>query len=95
MDGKKVIGFIKCLLAPRACRQTSKLLFEFVEGDLDEPTRQKLQAHLSDCPTCLNYVESYRHIIEVTHRHGVVEVEMPPELRRKLQQFIHENPQLK
>ena len=95
MSLKNVWGFIKCLVNPSACQRTTTLLYEYVEGKLDDDTRQRLEKHLSDCPTCIRYVESYRRTITLTHAHGVPETEMPPALRQKLREFIHQNPNLR
>jgi hypothetical protein len=32
-----------------------------------------LEEHLGDCPSCLQYVKSYRQIIELTHKHCLPE----------------------
>jgi len=76
------------------CSDTERLLFEFVEGDLDPETKQKLEIHISDCPPCIEYIESYERTIALTREHGLPPVEMPPELRDKLQEFILQNPDL-
>jgi hypothetical protein len=51
--------------------------------------------HLGDCPSCLQYVKSYRQIIELTHKHCLPETPMPPALKQKLREFIEQNPDLK
>ena len=90
----RIWGFIKCLLNPRACRRTDKLMCQYVEGELDEATREKLEHHLSDCPVCLQYVNTYRRVIFLTRQHGTPSREMPPVLAAKLREFISQNPQL-
>ena len=77
------------------CSDTERLLFEFVEGDLDADTKRKLEIHISDCPPCLEYLETYERTIEVTHQHGLPPVEIPAELQAKLQLFIQQNAALK
>ena len=95
MNLKNAWGFIKCLVNPSACQRTTKLLYEYVEGKLDDDTRQRLDAHLSDCPACIRYVESYRRTIALTHEHGAPEAVMPPALQQKLREFIRQNPNLR
>jgi anti-sigma factor RsiW len=76
------------------CSHTERLLFKFVEGELDPQTQKKLENHISDCPPCLSYVDGYRRTIQLTHSHGCPEVEMPLALQRKLEEFIQQNPNL-
>jgi anti-sigma factor RsiW len=73
------------------CLRTHRLLFEYAQGELAPDTRRKLDAHLRDCPGCRKFVESYRRTIAATRRFYPHSVEMPPELRGKLQQFIATN----
>jgi len=77
------------------CTDTEHLLFEYVAGDLNEETRRKLDKHLADCPSCIQYVGSYRKTIELTHNHGLPEIEMPLELQSRLRDFIQKNPELR
>jgi anti-sigma factor RsiW len=77
------------------CSDTERLLFEFVEGDLDPETKRKLEMHISDCPPCIKYIEGYERTIALTREHGLPPVEMPSELQDKLQQFIRQNPELR
>jgi hypothetical protein len=43
---------------------------------------------LKDCKPCLDYLDTYRATIKATRRCCCREVEMPPELERKLKEFI-------
>lgn len=95
MNMKQIVGFFKCLFHPVECGRTKKLLYEYVEGELTEDTQHKLEKHLGDCPSCLEYVKSYRTIIELTHHHGLPDTPMPPALKQKLHEFIEQNPDLK
>ena len=90
-----IMGFPACLFHPHKCGRTKKLLYEYVEGELNQDTQHKLEKHLADCPTCLEYVKSYRTIIELTHHHALADTPMPPALKQKLCEFIKQNPDLK
>jgi anti-sigma factor RsiW len=87
--------FFRCLFHFGGCRRTKKLLYEYVEGELAQDTQHKLEKHLADCPSCLEYVKSYRTIIELTHHHALADKPMPPALKQKLREFIDQNPDLK
>jgi anti-sigma factor RsiW len=73
------------------CRDCHKLLFDYAQGNLDAETAKKLEEHLGDCPPCLEYVETYRKTITACKNHCQKTAEMPPELKRKLQDFIAKN----
>ena len=95
MNTKRILGFFKHLGHPCECGKTKKLLYEFVEGELDPEVHRKLEQHLGDCHGCLEYVNSYRRTIMLTHHHCLPETPMPPELKQKLHDFIQQNPELK
>ena len=95
MSVDKIMGFLACLFHPHKCGRTKKLLYEYVEGELNQDTQHKLEKHLADCPSCLEYVKSYRTIIELTHHHALADTPMPPALKQKLCEFIKQNPDLK
>jgi anti-sigma factor RsiW len=86
---------LKRMLGGYGCRDTARLLYAFAEGELDPVHRKKLEAHLGDCHECLEFLETYRKTIALTHSHDLPsERDMPPRLREKLLQFIDDNPQL-
>ena len=96
-----ILQRLKCLL-DRAlhlggfgCTDTEQLLFEYVEGELPDDTRRKLDKHLADCPACVRYVASYKKTIELTHKHGSTEIKMPRELQSRLREFIQQHPELR
>jgi anti-sigma factor RsiW len=95
MSMKRIAGFFSHLFHPCSCGRTKKLLYEFVEGDLNPETSRKLEKHIGDCPPCLEYVKSYRRTIELTHCHCLPEKPMPDALKQKLHEFIEQNPDLK
>ncbi len=73
------------------CGHTEKLLFDYAEGTLDPQIAAKLDLHLSDCPRCVEYVRTYRATKDLCCHHGKAAREMPPELEKKLCEFIKEN----
>jgi anti-sigma factor RsiW len=88
-------GFIKCLLRPSRCREVDELLYLYVEGDLSQETQRRLEKHIADCPACMEYVQSYRRVVFLTGQSHDGCPKMPPELERKLEQFIETNPHLR
>lgn len=41
------------------CRELAEFLDRYVEGELDSQEQRIFHEHLSGCPDCVNYVESY------------------------------------
>jgi anti-sigma factor RsiW len=95
MMAEKFKELFKMLVTCPTCLQTHRLLFDFVEGSLTPEQSRKLEAHLADCPECLEFVRTYRSTIQVTHTHGLPEGELPAPLEQKLRDFIKQNPELK
>ena len=73
------------------CRDCQKLLFDYAQENLDPETARKLEQHLSDCPPCLDYVQSYRQTIQACRNHCKPAAEMPAELKKKLRDFLEKN----
>ena len=51
-----------------ACNELVELVTDYLEHDLDAPTRERLEAHLTTCPYCVAYVEQMRATIALTGR---------------------------
>jgi anti-sigma factor RsiW len=84
----RFLNNLKCWLRLPSCMRTHRLLFDYVQGNLDKHTTHKLDAHLGDCPECLQFVRTYRQTIAAAKNHYPGEVEIPPALKEKLEQFI-------
>jgi hypothetical protein len=96
MLAHKMKVMLKMMVGGYGCGHTDRLLFDFVEGGLDDRRRLKLEEHLADCPECLEFVETYRQTIALAHDHAkTVELEVPPRLIEKLDEFIDCHPDLK
>jgi hypothetical protein len=71
--------------AATTCRQLVELLGEYVAGGVvDDATRARCEAHLSECATCVAYLRSYRETIRLAKDAGgddaATPVGMPAEL---------------
>ena len=51
-----------------ACTELVELVTDYLEHDLDAPTRQRFEEHLTTCPYCVAYVEQMRATIALTGR---------------------------
>lgn len=55
-----------------SCQEVVEIVTDYLEGDLDDPTRVELEAHLALCPGCETYLEQMQATID---RLGHVPVE--------------------
>jgi hypothetical protein len=84
-----IVSRMKRLMgAHLGCYDMHRLLFEYAQETLDPELKTAMDEHLKDCKPCLDYLDTYRATIKATHQCCPCEVEMPPELRAKLQEFI-------
>ena len=70
------------------CRDVHRLLFDYARGALQPTVARRLEAHLGDCPPCLDFVETYNKTIVATRRYCRADATLPPELERKLRTFV-------
>jgi anti-sigma factor RsiW len=47
-----------------ACRELVEVVTDYLEGALPEHDRVRLEAHLAECPSCVNYIAQMRTTIE-------------------------------
>jgi anti-sigma factor RsiW len=59
-----------------------ELLIDFVSEDLPPESRQRIEQHLSRCPPCEAYLDSYRATIRLTRQLPCAPI--PPELKARL-----------
>jgi len=68
------------------CRDLADFLLDYIEGELPEPIRRQFDAHVAECPDCLNYLQQYRNTVRLT---GLLVDDMsvqpmPPDLVRAI-----------
>lgn len=68
------------------CQDCVELLADYVDGLLPVDEKEALEEHLSFCPPCVTFVRTYKATSKVARRH--LELEMPKEVARRLQDFI-------
>jgi anti-sigma factor RsiW len=49
-----------------ACNELVEVVTAYLEGVLPETDRQRFEAHLAECPYCVDYVDQLRETIAAT-----------------------------
>ncbi|MCZ6485100.1 MAG: zf-HC2 domain-containing protein [Acidobacteria bacterium] len=72
------------------CKDCFDLLMDYLEESLDPETHKKLDVHFAACPSCLNFLKSYRACSEMTQQLQDQQVEIPQEVEDRLKTFLQE-----
>jgi anti-sigma factor RsiW len=47
-----------------SCRELVELVTDYIEGRLDGEQLDRFEAHLTECPSCVDYIEQFRQTID-------------------------------
>jgi len=72
------------------CKECLELLYGYLEGELTPEVHAKLNEHFEDCPPCIAFLQTYRTTTKIC-RETLKSVEVPEEVKVKLQVFLNEN----
>ena len=75
-------------LAP-GCEKVNEFLAEYVDGELDEKTRQQFEDHIGMCGCCNHYLDQYKSTISLTKE--TKEISVPSELAEHTLSFLRKN----
>lgn len=50
------------------CRELVEFLGDYLDGELAAEVRERFEQHVSDCPPCVRYLESYRTTVTLARR---------------------------
>jgi anti-sigma factor RsiW len=68
------------------CADGVDLLMEYLEDTLAPADREALEAHVSACPRCVAFIESYRQTPGILR--AATAAALPEELGRSLHRFL-------
>lgn len=68
------------------CRAIAELLYDYVTEELSPDASAELERHLEGCPSCWQYVESYRQVAAMGR--NLPDEPMPDELVRRLRSLL-------
>ncbi len=72
-----------------SCKEITNLLADYLEEALDEQTVQALEAHLSGCRICDNFMRTYQTTTTLLRDLG--EEEIPVDLKERMLRFFQEH----
>jgi len=64
-----------------SCKDVADFLMDYLDGTLPLAQRVSFKVHLSFCPDCRRYIDSYKKTIEISRiAHDTPELADPPEM---------------
>jgi anti-sigma factor RsiW len=69
-----------------ACADGVELLMDYLEGTLPRADREAIEAHMSACPRCVAFVESYRQTPRILR--AATAAILPEDLAQSLRRFL-------
>jgi hypothetical protein len=73
-------------LSDRTCRQISDLVFDYLNAKLAPAVKRNFERHLSICPDCVSFLNTYRKTVAVTR--SVRAERLPPKVRENILAFL-------
>lgn len=71
------------------CKDAVDVLLDYLDGDMDESLRTKLEAHLHGCTPCEEFLASYKSTTRLC-KEALAE-QMPCNLKERLKGFLRAN----
>ena len=72
------------------CKECIDLLYDYIEGLLDQETSKSLEEHFEECPPCIAFLNTYKSTTTLC-RDTLNQVEVPEAVREALLKFLKEN----
>ena len=64
------------------CNELVELVTAYLDGALDDNTRARFEAHLTECDGCENYLQQFRETVRTVGKIG--DDELDPGFRKRL-----------
>jgi len=74
-------------LSPKTCKQIADLVSDYLNGTLSSRVKRDLDTHLSRCPDCVAFLNTYRETVTATN--AIRAEAMPGAVRRNFLAFLH------
>ena len=67
---------------PMDCNELVELVTAYLDGSLDEDTRARFDAHLTECDGCENYLQQFRVTVRTLGK--IRDEQLDPDFRNRL-----------
>jgi anti-sigma factor RsiW len=72
------------------CKECLDLLYDYIDGSLDQETTDSLEEHFQECPPCISFMKTYKSTTMIC-RDTLNQVEVPVAVREALLKVLKEN----
>ena len=72
------------------CKDCVDLLYDFLDSNLDPEMLKQLDEHLSACPPCVNFLNTYKSCTQMGHLMRDQSVQIPKAMESRLKEFLLE-----
>lgn len=72
--------------AETTCERVASLITDYLNGELDCETALAFEEHLSVCPSCVAFLNTYKKTIQATK--SLRYEDIPPETEKRVLEFI-------
>jgi len=72
------------------CKECLDLLYDYIEGSLDQETTDSLEEHFQECPPCISFMKTYKSTTMIC-RDTLNQIEVPVAVREALLNVLKEN----
>ena len=68
------------------CQEIVDCCFDYLEGSVREKDRDAFHQHLTRCPACVTFFETYRKTPELTRE--ALDIQLPSDVRESIRHFL-------
>lgn len=72
----------------KTCKQIAALLVDYLNGRLDPTVQRQFKKHLSICPDCVGFINTYKKTVKSTA--ALRSDQLPPKVRDNLLSFLRD-----
>jgi len=73
-------------LSAKTCKQIADLMVDYLTDQLRPPVKQEFAKHLSICPDCVSFVNTYKKTVQSTAT--LRSEDLPPKVRQNVLGFL-------
>jgi len=70
------------------CKTCFNLLIDYLEGELDDEKRRKIEEHLKTCGPCINYFQTYEKTTKLLKTLQEQEASVPKSTQDRIKDFV-------